>query len=184
MAEWAKYYATYGMFKNFEKIPFNYSASGTSVSVYNTGIYREIGTQTSGKLSDTAFRASGVSVEKVRSLTLADLNRATNAANGNSDRAETSTSSGFKDITGTDNIAVGLFDMRKLTGYGETNAFEYTLATPYSIDLPVIISVTDRSAGVTTSNSGTYGLRPVIVLSSDISIVESETPGVYKIKDK
>jgi len=124
-------YATYGMRYKFESIPFTKTSSATE----NAGIYTEIDSETTA-VNGSVFRAEGFEDEtkvKIRNLTLEDLNRATNAANGNNNRAETSTSDGFKNIIGTDNVALGLFDMRKLTDYGETTQYSYWLASPQTL---------------------------------------------------
>ena len=119
-------YVAYGLRYKFTSIPFSYQASGTSVSIANTGIYRKVGSYTEETLPADAFKASGVKIVDVHNLTLAELNRARNLA----DTATTGTAS--KDG------ATGLFYLRDLATenaeYGYTASTEpwYWLASPYA----------------------------------------------------
>ena len=158
-------YAAYGMRYNFRSIPFSYQASGTSVSTANTGIFRKVGNTTSGTNINLNFEANGVEVVDVHNLTLAELNRATNKASG-STRADTSTSSGFKDLTGT---ALGLFNMKKLEGYTYVNYY-YWLASPYTGSRNLVCRV-DFSNSYVSSNGGVnHGVRPVVSLKPDVQL--------------
>ena len=178
-------YATYGMRYKFESIPFAKSSSVTK----NSGIYTEIDSETT-EVTGSVFRATGFEDEtkvQIRNLTLEDLNRATNAANGNSDRAETYRGFGFKDITGTDNVALGLFDMWDLTGYGESAKYFYWLTSPFSVYTSSVCYVYYYESHCNQSYHGyrSCGVRPVVVLSSEFfDIVESEVEGVYEIESK
>ena len=155
--------ATNGMRNNFENIPFNFQASGTSVSTKNTGIFRKVGATTSGVLPATAFRANGVNVLGVHNLTLEEMNRAMN-------RAENSTLSGFKDLTGT---ATGLFDMQDLTGY--TANYFYWLASPYAGNYDYVRSVDFYNYDVNYDNfDDDIGVRPVVVLSTEFPLTPVE----------
>ena len=99
--------ATNGMLNNFAKIPYTQIASGTSVSTANTAIGRFAGKEvtvngtTYTAIGDT-FKSSTYAskIQNIRTLTLAELNRAVNSANGNTDRAETSTLSGIGRFNG------------------------------------------------------------------------------------
>jgi len=174
-------YAAYGMRYKFESIPFAKSSSATA----NVGCYTEIDSETT-EVTDSVFRAEGFEDEtkvKIRNLTLEDLNRATNAANGNNNRAELTTSAGFKDITGTDNVALGLFNMWDLTGYGESADYWFWLASPNASYRSNVYGVSYDESDVNSNSGGAYGVRPVVVLSSEFfDIVESEVEGVYKIE--
>ena len=161
-------YAAYGMRYKFERIPFSYQATGTNVSTANTGIFRKVGNTTSGTNINLNFEANGAGVVDVHNLTLAELNRATSKAGG-STRADTSTSSGFKDLTGT---ALGLFDMQKLDGY--TQNCYYWLASPYASDMQSVYYMYYYFSNV-CANAGTCnGVRPVVTLKSDIQLTVVE----------
>lgn len=157
-------YAAYGLRYKFESIPFTYQASGTSVSTANTGIFRKVGSTTSGTDINLNFRANGVNVVDVHNLTLAELNRATNSASG-STRAETSTSSGFKDLTGTAN---GLFDMQDLANY--TQNYFYWLASPNASNRYYVYFVNCNYGNVSGSISNYLGVRPVVTLPSNVNL--------------
>ena len=166
-------YVSYGLRYKFENILFTYQESGTSVSTKNTGIFRQVGSTTSGTNINLNFRASGVEVVEVHNLTLAELNRAT----GNN-REETSISEGFKDLTGE---ALGLFDMRKLPNYGETTNYYYWLATPDADSVNRLYLVYFSFSSVYNNYNYHYGVRPVVVLSSDVKIVDTNNDGVYEL---
>ena len=180
-------YATYGMRYNFESIPFAKSDSAEE----NAGCYTEIDSAMAA-VNGSVFRAPEYKDEtkvQIRCLTLEDLNRATNAANGNNNRAETTEAPGFKEITGTDNVALGLFDMYALTDYGTSVKYYYFLASPIPGSVPGYY--TSFTYGVAydwerayDTNFHVAGIRPVVVLSSDFSIVESEVEGVFKIEEQ
>lgn len=161
-------YATYGLRYKFENIPFTYQASGTSVSTANTGIFRKVGNTTSGTNISLNFKASGVNVVDVHNLTLAELNRATSKASGTS-RADSSTNSGFKDLTGT---ALGLFDMQKLDGY--TQNYYYWLASPYAGFRRDVCSVSYSLSSVNYYYSSHDGVRPVVSLPSSVNLTVVE----------
>ena len=169
-------YATYGLRYNFDKIPFTHQESGISVSTANTGIFRKVGNTTSGTDINLNFKANGVDVVDVHNLTLAELNRATSKASGTT-RADTSISSGFKDLDGT---AKGLFDMQKLDEY--TQNYYYWLASPNTIQRYHVYYVYYNYSGVGSSAIGSYGVRPVVTLSSDIQLVDENGDGVLEIK--
>ena len=162
-------YAAYGLRYKFENIPFTYQASGTSLSTRNTGIFRKVGNTTSGTNISLNFKASGVNVLDVHNLTLAELNRATSKASGTY-RADSSTDSGFKALTGT---ALGLFNMQKLDGY--TQSYCYWLASPNAGYRNYVYYVTYRDSKVDGDN-GTLcnGVRPVVSLpsSANLTVVE------------
>ena len=169
-------YASYGLRYKFESIPFTWQESGTSVSAKNTGIFRQVGSATNGTNINLNFRASGVKVEGVHNLTLAELNRAVNSVNGNNNRAETSTSSGFKELT---EEALGLFDMQDLTDY--TANYYYWLASPDANSAQGVCNVYYNLAYVNNNRNYYYGVRPVVVLSPEVEFVKED--GVWKIAD-
>ena len=157
-------YATYGMRYRFGSIPFSYQASGTNVSTANTGIFRKVGNTTSGTNINLDFRTNGVEVVDVHNLTLAELNRATSKASG-STRTDTSTGSGFKDLTGT---ALGLFDMRKLDGY--TQNYYYWLASPSTSYRDSVYFVYYNDSGIFFGGNYNNGVRPVVTLKPDVQL--------------
>ena len=179
--------STNGMINNFAKIPYTQTASGTSVSTANIAIGRFAGTEitvdgtTYTAIGDT-FKSSTYSskIENVRTLTLAELNRAVNSANagtdGYTDRAETSISSGFKDLT---DEALGLFDMQDLTDY--TASYDYWLASPYAGTPSLVCRVSYSISSVGSYFSSDHGVRPVVVLSSDVEFIKVD--GIWKIAD-
>ncbi len=184
--------ATQGMLKNFDKIPFVQKASGTSMGsgeentaignfapskrTYNEAEYDAVGDY---------FKVTGKSYSSsiaVRTLTLAELNRAVNSANagveGYTDRAETSTSSGFKDLTGD---AIGLFDMEDLTGY--TANYYYWLSSPYASSTSKVYYVYRSSTNVRSNGDDfNVGVRPVVVLPSSIQFTDADNNQVLEIK--
>lgn len=169
-------YATYGLRYKFGRIPFTYQASGTNVSTENTGIFRKVGDTTSGTNVRLNFKANGVDVVDVHCLTLAELNRATNKASGTT-RADTNLGAGFKNLT---EQALGLFDMQKLDGY--TQGYWYWLATPYSSYRHYVHLVNYSTNTVGNSGSDKMGIRPVVTLSSDVKLVDTNSDGVLEIK--
>lgn len=121
-------YATYGLRYKFESIPFTYESATiteTTGKTPNKGIFKKVGNTTNGTDVNLNFRATGVNVIDVHNLTLAELNRATNNAKTNANRADTSTSSGFEDL---DETATGLFDIKDLSAYNYK--YWYWLASP------------------------------------------------------
>ena len=161
-------YAAYGLRYKFENIPFTYQASGTSASTANTGIFRKVGNTTSGTNISLNFKASGVNVVDVHNLTLAELNRATSKASGTY-RADSSTGSGFKDLTGT---ALGLFDMQKLDGY--TQSYLYWLASPDAGSRNGVYRVDYIISGVDGGSNFNLGVRPVVSLPSSVNLTVVE----------
>ena len=157
-------YAAYGLRYKFESIPFTYQATGTSASTANKGIFRKVGSTISGTDINLNFRANGVNVVDVHNLTLAELNRATNSASG-STRAETSTSSGFKDLTGTAN---GLFDMQDLENY--TQSYYYWLASPGTGTRNSVYNVYNNISHVNVNHYDRNGVRPVVTLPSNVNL--------------
>ena len=170
-------YSAYGLRYKFKDIPFTYQESGTSVSTKNTGIFRKVGNTTSGTSINLDFKVEGVNVVDVHNLTLAELNRATNSASG-STRADTSTSTGFKEIEGS---AEGLFDMQDLDNY--TANYYYWLASPNSSNTRSMYYVGYYYSYVNYySNYSGYGVRPVVTLSSSIKLEDTNNDKILEIK--
>ena len=161
-------YATYGLRHHFDKIQFTYQKDGTSVSTANTGIFRKVGDTTSGTNINLNFKAKGVNVVDVHNLTLAELNRATSKASGKS-RIDSDTSSGIKELTGT---ALGLFNMRDLTGY--TAVYEYWLASPHASNRIGVYIAANNCDGVYGGSGNKGGVRPVVSLPSDVELTVVE----------
>ena len=171
-------YATYGLRYKFDKIPFTQQASGTSASTANAGIFKKVGNITSGTNINLNFKASGVDVVDVHNLTLAELNRATSKASGRT-RTDEVIGSGFKDLT---EPAKGLFDMKKLDGY--TQSYYYWLASPDTRGGRYVCNVYYVESGggnVYAYNNSNYGVRPVVTLSSDVQLVDTNSDGVLEI---
>lgn len=135
-------YAAYGLRYKFDKIPFTYQESGTSVSTANTGIFRKVGNTTSGTNISLNFKAEGVNVVDVHNLTLAELNRATSKASGTT-RADTETSVGFQYLKGT---AKDLFYLGHLTEF--TQSWGYWLASPSASNRYYVCNVSRESSDV------------------------------------
>ena len=169
-------YVAYALRYKFESIPFTYKASGTSVSTKNTGIFRQVGSTTSGTSLNLNFRASGVDVEEVHNLTLAELNRAINSVTGES-KEETSLNTCFKDLT---DEAIGIFDMQDLTDY--TAKYYYWVATPFDNRGENVVFASFGIDIVGGTKSLYCGVRPVIVLSPNVEMVDINEDGIYEIQ--
>ena len=168
-------YASYGLRYKFESILFNYQESKTSVSTANTGIYRKIGTQESGELSKTAFRANGVNVVDVHNLTLTEFERAITSASG-------SLYNGLNDLTG---VAQGLINLRQLENYGETTEYGYYLSAPGTLGNERVAKMTTICSSINHVRSGGFnsdGVRPVVTLSSEVQLVDANGDGVLEIQ--
>ena len=111
-----------------------------------------------------------------------ELNRAVNSANsgvaGYTERSETYKEEGFKDLTGE---ASGLFDMQDLPGY--TEGWSHWLASGYASYSGHMNVVTKGAAYVTSYYNMPYGIRPVIVLPSDIEFKDVNEDGMWEIVD-
>ena len=157
-----------GMLNNLEDIPYAKVSAGTiSQSNTNTmiGLFGDSNRTTVGDYFKVTGKTYSSSIT-VRTLTLAELNRAVNSANGNTDRAETSLSSGFKDLTGD---ALGLFD---LSDIGLSNNYYYWLATPEANTIDFVNRVSYVGTIVSLSALDDHGIRPVVVLPSDTQFVK------------
>ena len=169
-------YAAYGMRYKFESIPFAKTSSVTK----NAGIYTEIGSETTA-VNGSVFRAEGFEDEtkvKIRSLMDEDIRRVVSGSGS---------AFGYKTYEGYKGIALGLFEMWDLLGYGESTNYFYWLASPGTNYKGNLRFVSYYDQGLDTicydSGDGSYGVRPVVVLSSEFfDIVESEVEGVYKIE--
>ena len=169
-----------GLKKNLAKIPYTkVSAGTTSPSNTNTmiGLFGDSNRTTVGDY----FKVTGKSYSNsitVRTLTLAELNRAVNSANagvkGYTQRSETSISAGFKNLTGD---ALGLFDLSDLD---LSNNYYYWLSTPYENDDDYVYFISNGTDYVTSNRiDESRGIRPVIVLSPDIQF--KKVDGVWYI---
>ena len=183
--------AIQGMLKKFDKIPFAQKASGTSMSsgeentaIGNFAPSKRIYNGTEYDAVGDYFKVTGKTYPNnitVRTLTLAELNRAVNSANAGvedyTQRAETSTSSGFKDLKGD---AIGLFDMKDLTGY--TANYNYWLASPSTSFTSNVYYVNCNLSNVVSNSSNDHGVRPVVVLPSSIQFTDVGSDGLLEIK--
>lgn len=125
-----------------------------------------------------SFRATGVSVQGVHNLTLSEINRAINSINGNNNRSDTDMSAGFKSLSGN---ATGLFDLHQLSNYGTPNYY-YWLATPYSDSAICYVDYYySQVSGLGTTDTK-CGVRPVVVLSSSVELVDENNDGIFEIK--
>lgn len=167
--------ATNGMLNNLDKIPYTQTMLGTNVLTANTAIGRFA--DKDGMIGDY-FKSTTYweKIVKVRTLTLAELNKATNSATGGN-RTETYAGQGFKDLTKN---ALGLFDMQKLDGYSAS--YSYWLASPRGGS--TIPAVKSDIANIPSCDISKLGLRPVVVLSSDIEMEDTNGDGVYEIQQK
>ena len=173
-------YAAYGLRYKFESIPFTYHASGTGASIANTGIFKKVGSTTSGENINLNFRVSGVNILDVHNLTLAELNRATNKLTmPNVTRKDDDISEGFKDLTGT---ALGLFDMRQLVNYGKSINYYYWLASPKQGNRGSVHYVYHEIKYIPSSYYYSHGIRPVITLSSSVKLVDTNNDGILEIQ--
>ncbi len=168
-------YAAYGLRYKFDEILFTYQENETSVSTANMGIFRKVGNIASGTNINLNFKANGVDVVDVHNLTLAELNRATNKVSGTT-RTDSSISEGFKDLAGT---ALGLFDIQKLDEYAQN--YWYWLASPNTNGRGHVYNVYSNRSYVYDYYIGIFGIRPVVTLSSDIQLVDTDSDGVFEI---
>ena len=175
-----------GLKKNLPNIPYaKVSVGTTSTTNTNTmiGLFGDTNRTTVGDYFKVTGKTYSSSIT-VRTLTLAELNRAVNSANagveGYTEREETSTSSGFKDLTGD---ALGLFD---LSDIGLSNNYKYWLASPYPSSLTGVCSVGYHNSyvsGVSGSRGDSNsGVRPVVVLPSSIQFTDVGSDGLLEIK--
>ena len=186
--------ATNGMLNNLTKIPYVQGTlqtvlpkasmakgtfQGSKVTVNGTE-YDAIGDYF--KVTEKTYSSSII----VRTLTLAELNRAVNSANSGVEeyieRAETSIEAGFKDLTGD---ALGLFDLKDLSGY--TASYEYWIASPYTDESNYYVCGVYSIKSKVWNFGSQYGaeergFRPVIVLSSEVELVDQDGNGVWEIQ--
>jgi hypothetical protein len=157
-------YAAAGLQENFASIPLTGGATSTTA---NKGYYTSINNSTSA-VNGGVFIISGKASE-VHNLTLAELN----TARGESETSITSTLSKDADT--------GLFYLRGLAGnYGYTlrTTCYYWLASP-GTNTYYNLKYVDSSGNCSYSvYDSTYGVRPVVSLSSDIYKVGD----IWKIK--
>ena len=166
-----------GLKKNFSDIPYSKVSFGTtSTSDKNTmiGLFG-LSDEKVGNYFES--RKYALKVKKVRTLTLAELNRAVNNVNGNNERADDDTSSGYKELSGN---AKGLFDMQDLTGY-KTN-YGYWLASSNTYDTERVYQVSHSDNGVYGDSNYYTGIRPVIVLNYDVNLVYNSIDKIFKIR--
>ena len=152
-------YAATGLYYNFGLIKF---VQGSN-SEYNVGVYKQIGTNTSGEISGEEFKVEGVA-EEVHNLTLAELNK----ARGESDLDSTSS-------VDTNSGAKGLFYLRGLYEYGYSSSTNsnYWLAYPNRNHESYVLEVAEHG-NFASGHFNTYGVRLVVSLKSNIQIEEVE----------
>ena len=173
-----------GLKKNLSSIPYaKVSAGTTSTNNGNTmiGLFGDSNKTTVGDYFKVTGKAYSSSIT-VRTLTLAELNRAVNSANagveGYTQRTETSTSSGFRDIP-EGNTALGLFD---LSDIGLLNTYTYWLASPHPSATYCVHSVSYNYSSVDYYSDNNCGVRPVVVLPSSIQFTDSDNDTILEIK--
>ena len=174
-----------GLKKNLANIPYaKVSAGTTSTNNGNTmiGLFGDSNKTTVGDYFKVTGKAYSSSIT-VRTLTLAELNRTVNSANagveGYTDRAETSTIEGFKNIP-EGNTAYGLFD---LSDIGLENNYKYWLASPYIGNTSFVYRVWYDYSLVSKDQNGNNGVRPVVVLPSSIQFTNIDNNNVLEIKE-
>ena len=170
-----------GLKKNLANIPYTKVSEGTtSTSNANTmiGLFGDSNRTTVGDYFESATYAG--QIKNIRTLTLAELNRAINNANGNNNRADNDTSSGYKSLSGT---AEGLFNMYELKGYGaqEMN-YKYWLATSYTSNSQGVHIIDSVDNQIFYATSTLAVIRPVVVLSSDVKLVYNINDKIFKIR--
>ncbi len=175
--------AAEGLKKNLANIPYaKVSVGTTSTTNTNTmiGLFGDTNRTTVGDYFKVTGKTYSSSIT-VRTLTLAELNRAVNSANagveGYIQRAETSTSSGIKELTGD---ALGLFDLSDIG----LSTYYYWLASPCVGAAANLHNIGVKPAGVGTINiySGELGIRPVVVLPSTIQFTDADNNQILEIK--
>lgn len=178
-------YAAYALRYKFENIPFTYKESGTTTTEQNNGIFRKVGNKSSGENVTLSYRASGVKVVGVHNLTLAELNRATSLSSGIAISDDYISDNSFKNLSGS---AKGLFNLNDLAGYNNVQ-YTYYLSRPYSTDVDGDNALTCTGSNIkgifgsiADAEEGGKGLRPVVVLSSEIEFEDTNNDGVYEIK--
>ena len=174
---------TEGLKKNLANIPYAKVSAGTISNTNKNTMIGLFGEDTRTTVGDY-FKVTGKTYSSsitVRTLTLAELNRAVNSANagveGYTERAETSTSSGFKDIL-EGNTAYGLFD---LSDIGLSNNYAYWLASPSGTLGVRNVNYNDSIVDYYYAGSRD-GVRPVVVLPSSIQFTDVSSDGLLEIK--
>ena len=173
-----------GLKKNLANIPYAKVTAGTRTCNDNAMI--GLFDIKEGTVVDY-FRVTGKTYSNsitVRTLTLAELNRAVNSANAGVEeyiqRDETSTSSGFKDIP-EQNTANGLFD---LSDIGLLNNYWYWLASPFTGNASYFCCVEYNNVNVRGigGQDCALGVRPVVVLPSTVQFTDVGGDGILEIK--
>lgn len=173
-----------GLLENFSSIQYIQEYSYAEVEevvndekIANVAIGRFSGTKIEGtefsKIGDT-FCSATYSIEgkikNVRTLTLAELNKAVNDVKG-TNRDVNCLEEGFKDLEGE---AEGLFGLDRI--------YSYWLATKITENEESgLACISHRTNKVEVSNWDSFGLRPVIVLSSDVQLIDVNKEGVLSI---
>jgi len=181
--------ASAGLYYNFGEIKFAYGTSNrgkslgyfTKIKSNGTTYGKTIDETTNNEVINTTektgaelFIPTGINAT-VRLMTLPEMNKILG-------KTDIDSKGSISDPTG----AAGLFELGNIrsviSGYAYTSGY-YWLASP-SPDTSAYGSVCNVNymGGVSNYYNTSGGVRPLISLSSNVQIVESETPGVFKIK--
>ena len=151
-------YAAAGLYYNFGLVKFT---SGTTPNK-NVGGYLNVNGKTSGDISGKEFIKTGMAKE-AHVLTLAELNK----ARGKGDTPE--------DSGNVTSDTTGLFYLKGLNKYdhGTLSYAIYYIVSPDKSSA-YNVRIVDYPGGIYSANSGTYGLRVVVLLEDKISLTKIE----------
>lgn len=159
----------------FENISY---IKSTSVSTTQNN-FKKVGMMLIGKNVKLNFRASGISINEVHNLTLAELNNAVNLILGTERGSDETSSSDLNTLT---DEAVGLFDLQGLEG-GYKSAYYYWLVNENLSESYVFggVALKNKTIQSYSSVSAAIGVRPVVVLDSSLELDDTDEDGIYEI---
>ena len=169
--------AAAGMYYNFGDIKFAY---GTGSRGYSLGYFTEITSNGTTYNSENTLETTGIELfiptevnASVRLLTLPEMDKMLG-------RTHTST---VTDPTGADGLFV-LQNIQNITGMSSYtyNSGCYWLASPYAnASSNGIVNNVHYLGGVNLYSGSSFGVRPVVILSSDVQLIDTNSDGVLEI---
>lgn len=191
-------YASYGLRHNLENISYVKEENKTASQIKSPTRWKNmiIGNSIDGNGENntlgTVFRANNMNnnILNVRMLTLEELNEKINEIDESNNRERLSVTSLPKDTK------YGIFNFTDISNYAFSYEVSYGLASPCTITNQVsttnkcihyvqLRSKTSITIWQTQTNDTSLdcmGLRPVIVLSSKIQLIDTDGDGVLEIK--
>ena len=170
-----------GMYYNFEEIEFAYGAGDRG---YNLGYFTSITSNgTTYDINNTTEKAGGELFNlygnnaTVRLLTLPELNKAIGRTDDIDSMSSFDDSTGLYKLSSISTAGIGLDSNTYTSGF-------YWLASPTSAKTNTISGVcgvrySGSLSGVTIN---WYGVRPVVCLSSNVQLEDTNEDGVFEIK--